>query len=324
MKIAVTGATGHLGVNLVPGLLEAGYEVRVMVHKTNTFYRDKPVEIFHGDILDPLTVNKFAAGADVLIHMAAKISIMKNSPESLKVNIDGTRNILDAALDSGVQRLIHFSSIHSLKSIPLDAPLDESRELNLDSKFDYDRSKAESERLAMKAAEEGIGVTVLNPTAVIGPNDFRPSFLGRAIIGFAKGSIPALVAGGYDWVDVRDVVGATITILKSGSTNKKYMLSGHWRNIKELGQAVHRAGGAKPPRLTVPYSIALAGAGILNIISGDKGDEKLFTPVSLESLHNGHRNISHARASQDLGYNPRPFEDTISDTVSWFRENKYL
>jgi dihydroflavonol-4-reductase len=176
----------------------------------------------------------------------------------------------------------------------------------------------------MDYAMKGLNVIVLNPTAVIGPNDYRPSLLGKAMIRFAQGRIPALVNGGYDWVDVRDIVNATLAALTQGEPGSKYMLSGHWKSMKELGEAIYHAGGAKPPVFMAPFSLALAGAGILNIMTSGRGEAKLFTPVSLVSLRHGHRNISHEKAGRQLGYHPRPFEETVADTVRWFKANNYF
>ena len=200
--------------------------------------------------------------------------------------------------------------------------LDESRELNLDSEFDYDRSKAEGEKMVISAAGSGIEVIVLNPTAIIGPYDHWPSLLGRAIINFYKGKIPALVEGGYDWVDVRDIVDAIIAAISGGRPGEKYMLSGHWKSMRELAATIEKCGGAKAPSFKVPFSVAMAGAGILNFFL--QGKERLFTPVSLESLQNSHKNISHNKAAKELNYKPRPFDDTIADTIDWFRKNNFL
>jgi dihydroflavonol-4-reductase len=324
MKIAVTGATGHIGVNLIPELINKGHHVRALIHHSTDHFQGDNIEFFHGEILDRESVEKFVNGSDVVIHLAAVISIKKRSPEALKVNIEGTKNVIESALRSGIKRLIHFSSIHSLKSHPLDKVLDETRQLNLDSPFDYDRSKAEGERLAMEAAGKDMSVIVLNPTAVIGPNDYRPSFLGRAILRFAQGRIPALVEGGYDWVDVRDVVGATLNAISSSTTGGKYMLSGLWKSMKELSGVINDCGGAKPPSFTVPFPLAMAGAGLLNLASTRKGEAQIFTPVSLVSLKHGHKHISHNKATMELGFSPRPFEETIADTLDWFRKNNYI
>ncbi len=322
MKISVTGATGHIGTNLIPALLNCNHEVRILFHNHDNPSFIKDVEVIQGDILDPSCLDRFATQQEVIIHMAAKISIEKKTPEAFKINTEGTRNILNAARKNGVKRLIHFSSIHSLKTDPLDRALDETRELNLESEFDYDRSKAMGEKMAMDAAGDKLEVIVLNPTAVIGPYDHWPSLLGRAIINLYKGRIPALVDGGYDWVDVRDISEATLKAVEDGKPGEKYMLSGYWRSLKDLAESIHQAGGSKAPSIKVPFSLAMAGAGLLNFFL--QGKERLFTPVSLESLKNGHRNISHEKAKRELNFNPRPFEVTIADALEWFRKNNYL
>ena len=322
MKIAVTGATGHIGTNLIPTLIQNHFEVRALIHQDFHGPEFPQVEKFKGDVLDPESMEKFTDGADTVIHLAAKISIEKKSPEALQVNIEGTRNMLRASLKTGVRHFIHFSSIHSLKSKPLNEVLDETRSLNLDSDTDYDRSKAEGERMVMEVSGSGLPVTVLNPTAVIGPNDYIPSLLGRAIINLYQGKIPSLVNGGYDWVDVRDIAEATLAAIKSERRGEKYMLSGEWKSMRDLAGTIHRCGGAAVPRFTIPFPVAMAGASILNRMM--TGRERLFTPVSLESLRISHRNISHNKAARELGYRPRPFDGTIADTIDWFKKNKLI
>lgn len=324
MRIAVTGASGHIGMNLLPELISRGHEIRVLAHRDIAHLEQFKVEMFRGDLIDPGSLSELVEGVDVVIHMGARISIRKRSEEALKVNIEGTRNMLSVSQQEGVGKFIHLSSIHSVRVFPLDQVLDEHRELNMDSPFDYDRSKAISEQMVVDAAGPGFHTVVLNPVAVLGPFDHQPSFLGEAIIRFYEGRIPAIMPGGYHWVDVRDVVKAIIAAIDKAPSGSKFMISGNWRSLRDLGDTIESFGGAPCPRLTIPFWLARLSAGILNAFIRDRAGRPLFTAASLEALKNSHRDISWKKAHDILDYQPRPFEESVRDTLDWFRQHQMI
>jgi dihydroflavonol-4-reductase len=324
MIVAVTGASGHIGINLLPLLIEKGYQVRVLVHKNTKAFEGMDVTPIKGDLMDKQSLIECIDGAEVLIHLAGVITLEKKSPEVLRVNIEGTRNLLEAAKELGVKKFIFFSSIHALNVFPITGIMDETRELNRESPFDYDLSKVKGEEMVMAASGNGFRTVILNPTAVLGPNDFKPSQLGRALIQYYKGNIPATLNGGYNFVDVRDVADATVKAIDKGRNGHRYIISGNWKSIMVLGETVHKFGGNKAPKITVPFWLARLGAGFLNHFSSGKDEERLFAPASLDTLENSHRNMSNEKAVHDLGYHPRYFDQTIRDTVEWFKLNNYL
>lgn len=324
MVIAVTGASGHIGVNLLPRLIEEGYEVRVLVHNNSKAFEGLNVTAVKGDLLDKGSLLDCIDGAEVVIHLAGVITLEKKSEEVLRVNVEGTRNLLEASGELGVKKFIFFSSIHALNVFPLSGVMDETRELNKKSRFDYDQSKVKGEEMVYAASQNGLHTVTLNPTAVLGPDDHKPSQLGRAIVQYYRGNIPATLDGGYNFVDVRDIADATIQAIRKGRSGHRYIISGNWKSIQELGQAIHRSGGRKPPMFKVPFWLARFGAGILNHFATGKDEERLFAPASLDTLENSHRNISYGKAYRELNYRPRDFEETIHDTIEWLKENDYL
>jgi dihydroflavonol-4-reductase len=240
------------------------------------------------------------------------------------INIIGTRNVVEACLAAGVRRLVHCSSIHAFQQAPLDQPLDETRPLAVGQHYPiYDRSKAAAELEVRKGLERGLDAVILNPTAILGPYDFKPSYLGTAILSMARGKLPALVRGGFDWVDVRDVVYGLMQATQVAPTGSKYLLSGHWRTVVDLSQCVTQHTHTRPPRLTVPLWLAYLGLPFIHTLSQINHKEQLYTRFSLQTLKSN-RLISHAHATQDLDYHPRPFEQSIADTIAWFRQNGYL
>jgi dihydroflavonol-4-reductase len=188
----------------------------------------------------------------------------------------------------------------------------------------YNQSKALAEELVLHAVENGLDAVIINPTSVMGPNDYKPSLIGQAIIQLYKGKIPALIPGGYDWVDVRDVVAGTISTMEKGRTGQSYLLSGHFKTLSELYQQINLIRGKVKTLPVIPFWLAEIGVPFLKAWSSISGNKPLYTKESVEILKSAHPNISSQKAAQELGYKSRPFHDTLRDTVQWFKENGYL
>jgi dihydroflavonol-4-reductase len=157
----------------------------------------------------------------------------------------------------------------------------------------------------------------------VGPFDFKPSFLGKAVMALGRGSLPMLVHGGFDWVDVRDVAEAALAAAERAPSGGRYIVGGRWASLAELAQHVCRVTGARPPGLVCPFWIARAWAPVSAGYSRIAGKTPLFTAYSLSVLR-GNRTVSHERAVRDLGYRPRDLEETVSDACAWFEVNGYL
>jgi dihydroflavonol-4-reductase len=325
MKTVVTGASGHIGVNLVRALLSGGRDVRAFSHSSNRGLEDLPIEFATGDIRDIDSLIRAFQGADVVYHLAGHISLLMGDWKRCSdVNIEGTRNVIGACTRAGVKRLVHFSSIHSLCSEPRDKAIDESSQFVESLKSPpYDRSKAGGEKLVRHAVREGLNAIIINPTAVIGPYDYRPSHQGQALILMASGKLPMLLEGGFDWVDVRDVAEYAIKAQEIAPAGSSYLLSGHWLSVGELARMATAVTGRKPPAMMCPVGVAEFCAPIVTAASQLAGTRPIFTKASLNALKsNG--NISHKKASLELGYNPRPIQETVVDTIKWFMDNGYI
>jgi dihydroflavonol-4-reductase len=324
MKVAVTGASGHVGANLCRMLIEKGHEVRALVHHDDRAMAGIELELFHGDVTNERDLEELCTDREVLFHLAAFISIRRKNKLCKKINVESCNKLIEAAEKKGVRRIIHFSSIHAFCQQPSETELNENRELALNSKVDYDHSKAWSQLNMLRSSKKDLEIIVLNPTAIIGPYDFKPSLLGSAIIRFYIGSIPGLVGGGYNWVDVRDVCVAAINAIEMAKPGECYLLGGSWQSLKALAQEIEKLGGHKTPRIEYPLWLSQIGAPFMNLHAALTSTPPLYTSVSLETLKNSHRNISSEKARTQLGYQPRPFSVTLSDTIEWFRANYYL
>ena len=321
--VAVTGAAGHIGANLVRGLLAQGRRVRALVRDHTAGIDGLPVELVRCDVTDVEACRRALAGAQIVYHLAARISVGWDPPGPVEaVNLGGTRNVVEACLALGVQRLVHFSSIHAFSADPVDGVIDESRPLakNQPRTLVYDRTKAEAERMVVAAVARGLDAVIVNPSSVIGPYDFMPSAMGEVLLDLARGRFPALVGGaGFDWVDVRDVVVSALAAECRGRKGEHYLLSGRWLALVELAQLWARVSGAKIPRLVAPMWLARAAAPFASTWARLRRRRPLFTSDSLRVLRN-HRQISHACANAELGHNPRPLEETLRDTYEWFKQ----
>jgi dihydroflavonol-4-reductase len=323
MKVAVTGASGHVGNNLCRMLVEQGHQVKALIHRDVKGLTGLPIESIRGDVASEADLSNLCSGCEVVFHLAAYISIRRNDPLCRKINIDSCLNLIRAARKKGLRKIIHFSSIHAFRQDHT-TELNESCELDLDSKFSYDHSKAWSQKLMLEASTDDLEITVLSPTAIIGPNDFKPSLMGSALIRFYKGQNPVLIPGGYDWVDVRDVCETAIKALEQGKAGTCYLLSGSWQNLHTIGREIEKHGGSRTPLLELPMWMARLVEPLLNLHSVISKKAPLYTSASLHTLENSHRKISSEKAKLALGFNPRPLTETLQDTILWFRGNKYI
>lgn len=322
MISVVTGAAGHVGVNLVRALVDRGETVRVLRHQSQLGLDDCGAEVCQGDICQPQSLTAAFEGADVVYHLAARISLFGNVWEEFeRINVAGTRHVVEACLDARVSRLVHFSSIHALDPMPLDEMIDETRpRVSLPEAPPYDRSKSLAELEVEYGLARGLNAVTINPTGIIGPGDYRPSHMGAVILSLARGRMPVLLNAGFNWVDVRDVVQAAITAAEVAPFGASYIISGHWRTLIEIAAAVARVTGGPVPRRVSPYWLARLGAPLVCRLDRLLGRRPLFTPFSLATLRQ-HRHVSHDKATRELGYHPRPFEETVADALYWFRDN---
>jgi dihydroflavonol-4-reductase len=325
MIAAITGATGHVGAALTRLLLSRGHQVRALVRKDARGLEGLDVEKIDGDVRSPESLTRAFRGADVVFHAAARISITRfDRGEVAETNIGGTRHVITACRETGVRRLVHFSSIEALDPLPLDAPLDEERPFAEGrAASPYAVSKAQAEGEVRRAMAEGLEAVILNPTAIIGPWDFKPSLLGSALLSIASGRLPMLVDGGFDWVDVRDVAEAALAAAERAPAGSRYIVGGRWASMAELAKHVCSVTGARLPRLTCPFWIARAGAPLSAGFSRILGRTPLFTAYSLSVLR-GNRTVSHDLAARDLDYRPRDLEESVADACAWFEVNGYL
>jgi nucleoside-diphosphate-sugar epimerase len=319
--VAVTGASGHLGANLVRALLENGRRVRVLIRESSQGIDGLDVEMVRADVLDRGSLDVAFAGASTVYHLAAKVSAGWEPAESIaRVNVTGTANVAEACIAAGVRRLVHFSSIQALVPRAGEDTIDETSPLVQPGDpchGAYDISKAEAERVVLAA--RGLDSVIVNPTAVIGPFDFPPSPMGEFLLGLAQGKIPALVSNAnHDFVDARDVAAAALAVERCGRAGQRYLLPGTPMSLVDLARRWSQVTGRPAPRFTAPMWLARLAASVAPSWARMRHRRPLFTSESLRILRIGHP-VSRRTAEAELGYHPRPIEETLRDLHAWMK-----
>jgi dihydroflavonol-4-reductase len=322
MTVFVTGASGHVGFTLVRRLLEDGRQVRTLSRYRSEYLASLPIEFVDGDLADEESLHRAFDDVDVVYHAAGLISLDHRAwPTMRAVNVEGTRTIVSLCRAHQVRRLIHFSSLEVFRTDPLTEPLDEMRPLIAeDVPLPYPRSKVLSQRCVEEAAANGLHAVILIPSAILGPNDYKLSAANAYILQAARGELPGLVKGGYDWVDVRDIAAAAVRAEQVATAGATYILSNQWASLRTIARMVEEAGGARSPRFTFPVWMAYLGIGPLRFLASLQGRQSLFTRQSLGAAIANNHHVMHDRATAELGYQPRPLVETVTDTVDWLQE----
>jgi dihydroflavonol-4-reductase len=324
MMHLITGATGHIGNTLARQLLARGQKVRALVRpgKNPTALEELKIEYTYGDILDPDSLARALEGVDIVYHLAARISIVSGpDPETVRVNLDGTRNLIRAMLcperSRRATRLVYASSIYALR-VPAEGVVDESCPFDTKStRGEYDRSKAAASIEIQNAAAEGLDAVIVCPTAVTGPFDFQMSEAGRGILYNLHPGIKFYVDGAYDFVDVRDVAAGCILAAEKGRCGETYILGGDRLTVREVSETIWEAAGGWHIGIHLPNWVADLAAEFMPVLF----DDPIVTPYSLGAVRsNSH--ISHVHASAELGYLPRPAKQAIRDAVHWWMEQR--
>ena len=320
MKFVVTGASGHLGANVVRALVTAGEPVRAVDVRRGAALQGLDVDFAEGDVLDPAALQNAFAGAEFVLHLAARISIAGDPDGSVRrVNVDGVRHVAEAALAAGVRRLVHCSSLHAYDVGAIPGPVREDGRRALDPSLPaYDRSKAAGEEELRGVVERGLDAVILNPSGMIGPVDPEPSRMGRVLLALFRGRMPITVHGSFDWVDVRDVAAALIAATTQGRTGENYLIGGHRASVTELGRLAAEVSGAPPPRLAAPLApVKVAAMAAVRLAGPRRAGRLLLTPESLHALATDPV-VDHSKAAAELGYTPRPLAATIADLYAAF------
>ena len=325
--ILVTGARGHIGNVLVKQLYDSGFrELRLMLQGGGDAAYVEPYakEIVRCDIRDAQAVSEAVRGCTDVLHLAGYIHMSGTDKQKLQdINVGGVKNIVDACIQHGVRRLVYVSSIHAL--VPsADNVIDETVNPDLSLCADeYSRTKLAATLEVLDACEHrGLGAVIVYPTGVIGPYDYRASMTGIMFKKYirARGLQPCF-AGKYDFVDVRDVADGIILAWQRGAQGEGYILSGDECTISRMIKLIGRCMGRDLKTVNLPVVIIRAVAGALGVYYGITQKTPVLTNETVDVVTSGVK-ISNEKAKAQLGFCPRPLEDTMRDTVNWHNKNE--
>ncbi|NPV55798.1 MAG: SDR family oxidoreductase [Anaerolineae bacterium] len=321
--ILVTGAAGHLGNVLVRELLDRGEKVRALVlpGEDTTAIDGLAIERVDGNVLDLESLRRAMDGVDLVYHMAAIVAITPGQEARLwQVNVDGTRNVIQACLEKGVRRLVYTSSIHALARPPEGVTIDESLPFDTNNPAgDYDRSKAAASLEVLAAIRKGLDAVIVCPTGVVGPHDYRWSEMGHMVLDWMSHRLHVMIDGAFDFVDVRDVAWGHVLAAQHGRTGEVYILSGERITILKIKELVQELVGIHSPSLQLPYTLARFFTNFTPLWYRLTRTRPRFTSYALETIISNSV-ISYDKAGRELGYRARSLRDSLSDTIRWWRE----
>jgi dihydroflavonol-4-reductase len=326
--ILVTGASGFVGSAVVRHLLQAGHQVRVLIRPTSapTNFAGLPVETMQGDLRDPASLARAMAGIQFVFHVAADYRLWARNPQDIvRTNVEGTRNVMNAALTAGVERIVYTSSVATLKSRLDGKASDETLRLDPVSAIGaYKHSKVVAERIVdTMVAEHNLPAVIVNPSTPIGPRDVRPTPTGRIIVEAAAGRMPAYVDTGLNLVHVDDVAAGHLAALEKGRRGERYILGGQDVLLGDMLGEIARQIGRAPPRLRLPRRLIFPIAYAAETIAYFSGREPFVTTTGLR-LAKDHMFFTSLKAERELGYRARPYSEAIAEAIAWFRQHNYL
>ncbi|MBB5118968.1 NAD-dependent epimerase/dehydratase family protein [Streptomyces eurocidicus] len=319
--ILVTGATGHLGANLVRALLAEGREVRVLLKGVAGPALDGlAVHRVPGDLRDPRAVEHAVTGCEEVYHCAARVSTGNGRKREIyDINVLGTHHVLAAARRAGVRRVVVTGSLSATgwrHGVP---STEEELFYPFGEHTPYTVSKVLMEHECAKAAARGLDVVVATSTAIIGPHDYRPSRMGRLLLDFSNGRLLAYVPGGFEFVSVTDLVAGHLLAMRRGAAGRKYQFSTRYHTVDEMLDLYAEVSGRPRPRLRVPSAvmagIARVTAPVVSLLA--PRHEPRLTPAAVGFLRS-RRRADCSRAVKELGYRPTSVARAVEEAYACF------
>jgi nucleoside-diphosphate-sugar epimerase len=323
MKVLVTGGSGHLGANLVRRLLADGRtELRALARRDdqNAGLEGLDLEIVWGDLRDADAMREACRGVDRVFHCAAQISTVEGKEHELFANnVVGTKNLLTAAREAGVQRVVVTGSFSAVGHRHDGVPSDETVPFNpFDKVMPYERSKQAVELECLRAVADGLDVVIATSCAILGPHDYLPSRMGAVLRDFAAGKLRAYIPGGFEFVAARDIAEGHVLAMDKGRTGHKYIISSGFQTMDALMGIMERVTGRKRPR-RLPASVMAAIAPVTQLVQSTlfPSRPQRLTPGAIRILRM-ERKANTEKAQRELGFRPTPIEDAVREAYEFF------
>jgi len=328
MKAFVTGATGFVGSSVARLLINKGFQVGILARKKSNLANVEglSLKIHYGDLRDKISLERALDGYDYLFHVAADYRLWVPRPEEIyQNNVQGTKNIMEAASRTGIKRVVYTSSVATLGLNNDGTPANENTPVSLNDMIGhYKRSKFLAEKAVRSMVQKGdIDAVIVNPSTPVGPRDIKPTPTGRMILEAAKGKMPAYVDTGLNIVHVDDVALGHLLALEKGKSGRRYILGGQNMTLKQILETIASITGHSAPAIKLPHNLILPLAYLFEAFSKMTGKEPLTT-VDGVRLAKKKMFFTSARAKRELGYSYRPARIAIEDAINWFRTKNLL
>ena len=328
MKTLVTGATGFLGSAIARELLKDGRKVRVLVRKdTYTENIDGlDLEIAYGDLRDKTSLHKALQGCDVLYHTAAYYSLWdKDKRLSHDINVEGTRNILQAAKDLGLRKTVYTSTVGCIGLLPNKEPSNEETPFNPATLCnDYKQSKYQAEQVAREFHQKGLPVVIVNPSTPVGPRDIKPTPTGKIIVDFLNRKMPAYLDTGLNLIDVTDCARGHILAEQKGIPGERYILGNRNMSLKEILLALEKITGLKAPVVQMPYWVAFAAGWVCENLSDHLTGTPPAVPLAGVRMAKYFMYFDSSKAVRELGLPQNPIENALEEAVQWYKDHSRI
>jgi len=322
----VTGATGFVGSHVARLLAGRGDRVRVLVRPSSDLraLEGLAAERVPGDLRDPGSLDRALSGVRTVFHVAADYRLWARNPQEIyESNVTGTRNLLDAARRAGVERFVYTSTVATV-AVPRRTLPNEATDSALDEMIGhYKRSKWLAEQEAFCAAQQGLPVVIVNPTAPVGPGDWKPTPTGKIIVDFLVGKIPAYVDTGLNVVAVEDVAAGHLLAAERGKSGQRYILGGRNMTLKEILDVLAGITGRPAPRVRVPHAVALAAGYADHVVSRVLGREP-HIPLDGVKMARHKMWVDCSQAARELGFEAGLVEAALERAVRWYEDHGYV
>ena len=319
----ITGSSGHVGSNLIRELTKQNYKIRCIdFDGDHRAYEGFDVEIIKGDITERDSLVPIFKDVEIVFHTAALINLDRRYRDQIRlVNVSGTENVCQASLNAGVKKLIHFSSVDAFYRFPIEEPLLEDRKLIDDpNAVPYDLSKADGQKIVLDYCQQGLDASIIHPTSIVGPNDFKPGLPMQEMVNLANGKRKVLPNWGYNFVDVRDLCITAISAVSEGKTGQNYIVGGEYHMYSYIAELMEEQLGRTVLLGTIPNFVSYLGLPYEYIKSLITKKPRVLTVDTLHTGKTGNKVVPSTLARSELGHNPRPLEETIHDMVSFFQK----
>ena len=319
----ITGSSGHVGSNLIRELTKQNYKIRCIdFDGDHRAYEGFDVEVIKGDITERDSLVPIFKDVEIVFHTAALINLDRRYRDQIRlVNVSGTENVCQASLNAGVKKLIHFSSVDAFYRFPIEEPLLEDRKLIDDpNAVPYDLSKADGQKIVIDYCKKGLDASIIHPTSIVGPNDFKPGLPMQEMVNLANGKRKVLPNWGYNFVDVRDLCITAISAVSKGKTGQNYIVGGEYHMYSYIAELMEEQLGRTVLLGTIPNFVSYLGLPYEYVKSLITKKPRVLTVDTLHTGKTGNKVVPSTLARSELGHNPRPLEETIHDMVSFFQK----